>query len=256
MWGGYLNDNWTSIDSLLFTATNKVKRVVTAVDTATIADRNKILLGDATIATYVQTLPSAATVGNGFEISFTKTDATAHTIAVTRAGTDTIGGSTSAYILSSQNDFVTLISDGVSNWNYQTKTTTVSDSTTSVKGITRYATNAEAIAKTLTTAALTPSNLAAVLDTTTTASGYTTIGGIIFQWGNTSTKDENVITTTTFPLVFPASCLAVVGIPNTHIATASAPAAITAFTATGFTWQNGGGGGGSLRGLRWLAIGK
>src|ERR1700754_305932 len=91
LWGDELNDNFTSLDSLLFTATNWIKREVTGTDSATIADRNKIILGDATLGSYVQTLPSAATVEDGFAIIFTKTDATANTITLTKAGSDTIG---------------------------------------------------------------------------------------------------------------------------------------------------------------------
>lgn len=124
LWGGELNDNTTSIDSLIYTATNWVKRIVTGTDTATIADRNVIILGDATSASYVQTLPSAATVGNGFAIAFVKTDATTNTISVARAGSDTIGLSTSSFVISAQNEGLTLISDGVSNWNYQSKIVT------------------------------------------------------------------------------------------------------------------------------------
>ena len=117
LWGGELNTDLDSIDTLLWTATNWIKRAVVGVDTATIADRNKIILGDATLGAYAQTLPSCATVGDGFAIALVKTDASANAITVTRAGADTIGGATT-FVLSARNQSIVLVSDGVSVWNY------------------------------------------------------------------------------------------------------------------------------------------
>lgn len=246
LWGGELNDNFTSLDSLLYTATNVQKRVVTGVDTATISDRNRIILGDATLASYVQTLPSAATVGNGFVIAFTKTDATANTISVTRTGSDTIGSSTSAYVLSTQNDVLTLISDGVSNWNYQSKSIPL-------------ATNAEALAGVSTTKAITPANLHYVFtigSNITTTGFYAFPGGLILQWGQASISGTTA-GAVTFPEAFPNACYNVQITPAQSLVGGTEGTQSTAYnyTTTGFTLFNSVDHVGAVN-FAWVAIGS
>lgn len=114
LWGGELNSNWSSIDGLLETATNFIKRAVTGTDTATTADRNTILLSDATSASYVQTLPLPATAADGFTIIIKKIDSSANTVTVNGNGGDIDGAST--FILVNQYDYLAVICDGT-NWN-------------------------------------------------------------------------------------------------------------------------------------------
>lgn len=248
LWGGELNDNFTSLDSLLYTATNWTKRVVTSTDSATSGDIKKILLSDATLASYVQTLPPASS-GNGFPIAVCKTDATVNTISVTRAGSDTIGGGSSPYILINQNDTVTLVSDGVSNWNYQSKNTTIPAASTSVQGIVQLATNTEVITGTDSLKAVVPSSLKNLFTSASSlvASGYYTLpGGFIVQWG---TCPDSTDTPITFPIPFPTSCFVV---NATACPPSSGFARVTVPTTTGFNWQPGNG---SSPG-RYIAIGN
>ena len=79
------------------------------------ADRGKMLNTNATSGTITHTLPLAATHGNGFIVSFRKSDSSVNSVTVQRAGSDTINGSTTA-TLTYQNQTMTLISDGVTGW--------------------------------------------------------------------------------------------------------------------------------------------
>lgn len=69
---------------------------------------------DATTASFVATLPLASN-SNGKRYVFKKTDASAHTITVTAAGSDLIDGVTTK-VLSAQYGEVILVSDGISTW--------------------------------------------------------------------------------------------------------------------------------------------
>lgn len=256
LWGNELNDNFSSLDSLLFTATNAVKRVVVADDTATIDDRNKILLCDATAGFFTQTLPSAATVGDGFTIAFVKTDATGNQISVTTGGSDTIGTITNFYLLSSQNAGLTLVSDGVSNWNYSAiLNISVPDASTSVKGIVQLATDAEAKAGSSTTKALTPSNFTASKST----NGYIWIaGGILLQWGEDTTAIGETTRTITFPTGFPNACLNVslTGRNPTSSITLNDSPQLVSFVTNAFVYFNQNmAGAANNAGIQWMAIG-
>ena len=207
LWGGYLNDNFTSLDSLVDTATNWVKRVVTATDTATTSDRNKILLGNATVASYVQTLPSAATAGDGFTVVVAKTDATTNTITIDGDASDTVLGAAN-FVLNSQNQGIALISDGVSNWNaigYDL----VPQSSDTVSGKIEIATSAEVATATSTTLAVTPGRM---IDHWGVAKGivkFNGSGSIIAKKGDiasvvkNSTGTYTVTTTGVYTQIYP-----------------------------------------------------
>lgn len=86
--------------------------------------------GDATSASFVFTLPDVVSGGlTGNIFTFKKVDATAHTITITPVGGQTIDGS-STFVLSAQNDWVTIIADG-SNWKIISKTGTAATGTVS-----------------------------------------------------------------------------------------------------------------------------
>ena len=89
---------------------------------------------------------------------------------------------------------------------------TVPDATTTVKGVVRLATPAEAQALTDATKALVPATLAAALagaNQSLTANGYQKLpGGLIIQWGEvTSSGTAAGNATATFPVAFPTVCL-------------------------------------------------
>lgn len=72
------------------------------------------LLVDATAGAKVVNLPAASSC-KGRQYLIKKTDNSANTVTVTRAGSDTIEGSNTA-ALTAQYDYVKLISDGVATW--------------------------------------------------------------------------------------------------------------------------------------------
>lgn len=160
LWGGYLNDNFDSLDTTLKVARELIHRNISGADTATTADRNKIILCDATAAAFAPVLPSAVTAGDGFKIIYKKTDASAHAVTVTRAAAETIDGSTT-YALSGQNEVVALVSDG-SNWQvwaYKTTPSAVPSASTSAQGIIEIAIDAEFQTGTDTARAITAANV-------------------------------------------------------------------------------------------------
>lgn len=85
LWGGYLNDNFDSLDTLIFNGVRVVSSSKTANYTILPADNNSIILVDATTGPVTITLPSAGTAGDGFHVKVKKMDATAN--AVTFVGT-------------------------------------------------------------------------------------------------------------------------------------------------------------------------
>lgn len=122
-WGTELNADLDELDGLMATAIKFVKSVQTAsfsvtaptAGSGTTGDSKKSFLCNATSASIVVSLPTAASAGDGFTVVFKKTDATTNTVTITGSGTETIDGS-NINILSAQYDYVVLICDGV-NWN-------------------------------------------------------------------------------------------------------------------------------------------
>lgn len=164
LWGGYWNDNADTIDAALKTARDFVTRTISGADTATSADRNKFILANATGGALTPVLPSAATVGAGFEIAYKKTDATGNAVTITRAGAETIDNATT-YVLSGQNDSVCLVSDGT-NFHvkaYKTTPQAVASASDTVQGIVELATTAETQAGASSALAITPAGIAAAL---------------------------------------------------------------------------------------------
>jgi hypothetical protein len=164
LWGGYLNDNFDTIDSTLKTARDFLTRSISGADTATSADRNKFILVNASGGVIAPVLPSSATVGAGFQIAYKKTDSSGNAVTVTRAGAETIDGSTT-YVLSGQNDSVCFVADGT-NWYvkaYKTTPQAVASASDSVQGIVELATTAETQAGASSALAVTPAGMAAAL---------------------------------------------------------------------------------------------
>ena len=115
LWGGQLNANWTSLDSLLLTASNQVTDTeTTATVNIGLDDRNKLILLDATSNAITVNLLAAATAGDGFKISFKKTDSSSNAITIDGNASETIDGETT-FELARQYDYVSIVCDG-SNW--------------------------------------------------------------------------------------------------------------------------------------------
>jgi len=78
------------------------------------ADRDKIVLVDATAGPVTITLLASATAGDGFRLVVKKVDSSANAVTVDGTASETIDGATTS-TLSTQYDSVNLVSDG-SNW--------------------------------------------------------------------------------------------------------------------------------------------
>lgn len=228
LWGGYLNDNWSSIDTLLFTATNNIKRDVTGTDTATVNDRNKVLLCDASGGAFSVTLPLAATAGDGFQIAIKRTNAT-NNVTIDGSGSETIDGALT-YVLSAQYDAVVLQCDGA-NWNIISKPTTVVDASDTVKGIVELATAAETLVGTDAVRALTAAGMAG--NKSLANSGYYKLpGGLILQWGRSPSLSSGTTTAVTLPTAFATGCFAAVAVPSFTTGGGQANVAVTTLTTT------------------------
>lgn len=114
LWGGYLNENWQGLDTLLKTATDSPTSVKTGAYTITTADRNSVIFADATSAGFTVSLPTASSAGNGFKVAIKKIDSTTNTVTIDGNGTEEIDGETTRN-LSRQYDFLAIVCDG-SNW--------------------------------------------------------------------------------------------------------------------------------------------
>lgn len=164
LWGGYLNTNFDSIDSLLKVARDSLHRDVTTTDTVISSDRNKTILADATGAAFTITLPTAASAGDGFKVAFVKADASGNAITIDGNGAETINGQAN-YTLSGQGEAVFLVTDGTAWFSIGARQnpSAVPDATTTTKGIVELATDAETQTGTDSARAVVPSGMRAAL---------------------------------------------------------------------------------------------
>ena len=114
LWGDQLNDNMDTIDTQLkanadLAAAGIVSKSATYTQIA--ADKNKIILFDATSGDLEYDLLAAATAGNGFEVTVKKIDSSTNTITVDPNGSETIDGA-ATFVLSGQWSSVVLRSNG------------------------------------------------------------------------------------------------------------------------------------------------
>lgn len=117
LWGGELNDDMTSIDTLMrsgITIATQASQTAGFTAAATISIK-RLYPCDATGGAFSGTLPAASASANGATVFIKKTDASANAITIARTGADTLDGATSLS-LPSQNDCYGLVSDGVSKW--------------------------------------------------------------------------------------------------------------------------------------------
>jgi hypothetical protein len=178
--------------------------------TLTIADAGVVEV-NASAGPRVITLPAASAMnGRPIPIRVVKTDNSANTVTVQRAGADLIEG-VASLVLTSQFSSAALISNGVTTW-YNAAPFLAS---TTQRGIARFATTAETDVGAVADAVITPAGLAGAMGKLLAANGYQRLpGGLILQWGQTTTGNMTtspLALTATFPLAFPGAVLNVVG---------------------------------------------
>lgn len=115
LWGSELNTNFSTLDSLLLTATNTIATSITTTATLTNANRNQLIKANATSAAFTINLQASATAGSGFRLTIKKTDSSANAVTILANSAELID-LTSSYVLTSQNQTVTLINDGTQWW--------------------------------------------------------------------------------------------------------------------------------------------
>lgn len=213
LWGGYLNDDMDSIDTLLrvgITFESQASQTSGFTADASISVK-KLYPCDATSSGFTATIPAAATAGLGAMVAIKKTDAvTANAITLARSSTDTLDNATSLTI-TVENGCYVLVSDGSSKWHSIAKpSAAVPNASTTERGIIEIATDAEALGGTDTDRAVTSSGLAS--SKSLGNSGYYKLpGGLIIQWGRYGSSVGAFATPTiTFPLAFPNNCYVVI----------------------------------------------
>lgn len=131
------------------------------------------------------------------------------------------------------------------------------DASTTVKGKVELATSAEAQALSDAVRALTPSTLNGALqgaNQSLVSSGYQILpGGLIIQWGKTSSVTANGSQGVTFPVGFPANCFTVTTANQRGSSTQTWNETISTPTTTGFTIYNTDG---TAEVMSWIAIGN
>lgn len=195
LWGGYLNDDLDIIDTVmkqnadLAAGTTSTK---TASFTVTTADQNTTFLIDATLGNVTVTLDPAATLGDGFNVAFKKTDASAFTITIDPNGGETIDGA-ATYVITDQYEYIAIRTNGL-NWFVE-----------SAEPVLTLATAAETLAGVISTLGISPASFAG--NKSLAAKGhYKLPGGLIIQWGSAV---DNV--TETFSTPFVSAPYAIVG---------------------------------------------
>ena len=124
LWGGYLNENFDTIDTVMKANEDAVSPVTNPQSsdyTIQASDKNKMILIDTSGGNVTLTLLAAATAGDGFKVSFKK---------ISAANTLNISGSidgASGISVTDNNDAFTIISDGTS-WYYESEYSPGSDS--------------------------------------------------------------------------------------------------------------------------------
>ena len=143
LWGDQLNDNWDDIDGYLKTARDLVTVTTTsATYSASSSNRKQLILADTTSNAIEVDLPSAATVGNGFEIAVKLIEAS-NAVTLDPNGAETIDGA-STLVMATLDDVVNLVSNGT---NWEIKSSRI-QATTDLAGIGELATAAEVTAGT------------------------------------------------------------------------------------------------------------
>jgi hypothetical protein len=146
LWGDQLNDDMDEIDTLLKQAIDWATVSKTASYTLVEDDRKRMILADATSASFVLTLPALSSVGVGYTTAIKKADTTANTVTIEGDGAEEIDGAAD-FVLTEPSQTVMLIA-GSTQWEILSRTTVL-----------EFATEAEIRAGINETKAINPANL-------------------------------------------------------------------------------------------------
>lgn len=108
---GYIN----TIDDLASFLSRQTVLVKSASATIAVTERELIIAANATAAAITLTLPTCALAKNGFKITVLKSDNSANTVSIIRAGSDLLNGATT-WVISNQFESSAFVSDGGANW--------------------------------------------------------------------------------------------------------------------------------------------
>lgn len=203
-WGDQLNEGMDIIDTQLKRVEDFASGgtdVVTANYALTADDRNQTKIIDATAGNVVIT--GDAALGNGFEVTLLRIDATANTVTFDPTGGQTVNG-VATVTIPNQYGSLTLISDAT-NWYISNDRTGIASAAETLAGVSA-------------ALALSPAGFAGNKDIQ--AEGYYKLpGGLIIQWGTSTFPPEApaVTTTVTYPIPFPNNVFSVAfstGIPS------------------------------------------
>jgi hypothetical protein len=192
LWGGYLNSNISSQDTIVKAISNLASgftEAKTADYTLLSTDNGSTILVDATSGNV--TITGDATLADGFHLTIVKSDSSANTVTFKGSGSQTVNGAASV-LISNQYDTLQPVSND-SNWFMQNQTSLP------------LASAAETLTGTSTTKAITPGGFAGNKSLGT--NGYYKFpGGFIVQWGEV-TNVSSVTSSVTFPVAFPTACV-------------------------------------------------
>lgn len=244
-WGAELNTNFSNLDSLLLTATNTVATNLTTTTTLTNANQNQLIKANATSAAFTINLQASATAGSGFRLTIKKTDSSANAVTILANSAELIDLS-SSYVLTSQNQAVTLINDGTQWWVVVPVPPTVATATSSSQGIVQPDNSTITISGGTISAAIQAAASAG-------ATGSFTVGAVRVQWG-TGTSNPSGSVTSTFGTAFS-------GTPYYVEAQSQLGGALYAIACPPSTWTSttfacvGGNGSGGSEAFNYAAIG-
>lgn len=177
LWGDELNGNFTSLDSLLKTATNDVTAAL-SVDTVIDATyQNKMILVDATAGSVTITLLPSATAGSGFKVGVKKVDSSVNTVTVKGNASELIDAA-NTLVLTNQYNQVTVINNAT-QWYEQSQMLPTSSLGTMASQ------NASSV--NITGGTISGVSISGIPVVTSGASGRVVIGAITEQWGTCTT---------------------------------------------------------------------
>jgi hypothetical protein len=154
IWGDLLNENWEAADEDIFVASRNQVLVKSADYTVTSDDLNKVILVDASAGNRTITLPTATSVGDGFNV-YVKLVSSSGKVFIDSA--DTIDGVSAAHELTNEEDAVKIVSGASVKWHIVSRK--IVTATTSRTGTVELATDTETQTGTATDKVLTPSNI-------------------------------------------------------------------------------------------------
>lgn len=270
LWGSELNDNMDIINDGLVTANYSHVLAKTSLYPVTADDQNALVTGDVSGGGFSVTLPSAATVGDGWKVTVKKIDGSSNTLTVV----GTIDG-TADYLIVSQNSGATFCSNGTNWFVYSTiagitggagtlaiagggtGATTAAGARSNLGLGTMATQDASAVAITggtgvfssLTASALTAPGIPTV---TNSANGKIVIGAVTVQWGTVTVNTSPSSQAVTFATAFSGTPYYYGATGTTALSTTSG--LITSASASGMT-INYNGGGPSSAAIKYFVLG-